>query len=230
MIYLVSDTHALQYELWKMLYEIGEINFTENDYVIVLGDFAYTMSRDGRDETFLRVLSEKPYTVCFIDGNHENFERINSLPVEKWRGGNVHKLKQNVIHLMRGQIFEIDGKRIFTMGGGFSIDREKRTLGVSYFEEEMPSKDEYATALMNLKNAGMSVDYIFTHASPTSVIPTLLNLSGRTRRTGEEELDDFLEKINSSVDFKGWYFGHWHIDAQISEKLFAVYRKPLALK
>ncbi|MBO5287084.1 MAG: metallophosphoesterase [Clostridia bacterium] len=225
MFYVISDTHALQYEFWKMLYEVGENDFTDKDYVIVCGDFAYTMSQDGRDETFLRVLSEKPYTICFVDGNHENFARINSLPVEEWNGGKVHKLKENVIHLMRGQVFTIDQKRIFTFGGGFSIDKELRVLGITYFEEEMPTQQEFDEGISNLSKFNNTVDYIFTHTVPTSLTSRLLHLTNRQKRYGEERLNDYLETIKNTVAFKKWYFGHWHLDSEIDEKFIAVYRK-----
>lgn len=56
------------------------------------------------------------------DGNHENFDRLYAYPVEMWHGGKVHKIRPSVIHLMRGQIFELEEKKIFTFGGASSHD------------------------------------------------------------------------------------------------------------
>ena len=50
-------------------------------------------------------LEDRPFTTLFCEGNHENFDRLYSYPVEKWNGGNVHKIRPSVIHLMRGQVF-----------------------------------------------------------------------------------------------------------------------------
>ena len=73
------------------------------------------------------LLSELPYTILFVDGNHENFDRLLSeFPIEDWNGGKVHKIRPNIIHLMRGHVFEIEGKRIFAMGGGYSVDKYMR--------------------------------------------------------------------------------------------------------
>ena len=47
----------------------------------------------------------------FIDGNHENYDRLSAYPVTEWRGGKVHRIADNILHLMRGQVFEIDGVR-----------------------------------------------------------------------------------------------------------------------
>lgn len=58
---------------------------------------------------------ESNFTTLFVDGNHENHALLDTFPVEEWHGGKIHRIKPSVIHLMRGQVFEIDGKNIFTM-------------------------------------------------------------------------------------------------------------------
>ena len=67
-------------------------------------------------------LEEKSYTTLFVDGNHENFDRLNAYPMEEWHGGKVHKIRPSVLHLMRGQIFNICDKKVFTFGGASSHD------------------------------------------------------------------------------------------------------------
>ena len=197
---------------------------TEEDYIIVCGDFGYTMINKD-DETFLNVLSRERYTVCFCDGNHENFSLLNSLKVEEWNGGKVHKLRKNVIHLMRGQTYELDGKRMFTFGGGFSIDRDKRVLNESYYLEEMPCREEYERGILSLDAVGYNVDYIITHTAPSSVVQEIVKLTGRNDRNGEEELRDYLEQVRKRTAYKRWFFGHWHIDKELENGIVAVYRK-----
>lgn len=58
-----------------------------------------------------------------MDGNHENFKQLNAYDVDIWNGGKVHFIENEIIHLMRGQVFEIDGTRFFTFGGVYSIDK-----------------------------------------------------------------------------------------------------------
>ena len=41
-------------------------------------------------------------------------------------------ISDSICHLMRGQVFDIDGKTFFTFGGGNSIDKAWRTPGVSW--------------------------------------------------------------------------------------------------
>ena len=42
--------------------------------------------------------------------------------MEQWRGGKVRKIRPHVMHLMRGQAFELQGCTFFAMGGAQSHD------------------------------------------------------------------------------------------------------------
>ena len=57
--------------------------------------------------------------------------------MEVWNGGYVHKLRHNLIHLMRGEIYIIEGKTFFTFGGGYSIDKPFRKENVSWWPAEI---------------------------------------------------------------------------------------------
>lgn len=104
---------------------------TKEDYVIICGDFGGVWNKEvenKEEKHLLDWLEGKPFTTLFVDGNHENFDRLYSYPVELWHGGKVHKIRPSVIHLMRGQIYEIDGKSFFTFGGASSHDIESGIL------------------------------------------------------------------------------------------------------
>ena len=163
-------------------------------------------------------METKPYTICFCDGNHENFPAIFSYPQKTWNGGKVHCIRKNILHLMRGQVFTIDNKKIFTMGGAYSIDRYMRTLNYSYWEEELPNNEEYSEAVKNLKEH-KKLDIIITHTAPKEIIRRM----GFTPDAHDIELTGFLEWVMHEVDFTHWYFGHWHLDQTVHDKLTAVY-------
>lgn len=124
MIFITGDCH-------KNFERFNKSNFPEqeemckDDYVIICGDFGGVWNKDkeSKEETMLMDwLDCKPFTTLFVDGNHENFDRLYQYPVEEWNGGKVHKIRPSVIHLMRGQVFNIAGKKIFTFGGAKSHD------------------------------------------------------------------------------------------------------------
>lgn len=207
-----------------------------SDYIIICGDFGY-WSDTPEEEYWLDWLEKKPFTTLWVDGNHENFSRLNALPVDEWYGGKVHYIRPHVIHLMRGQLYDIDGYTLFTMGGASSHDikdgildpddpayREKvrqlnsqgrkmfRVLGRSWWPEELPSGEEYNTALDTLERAGWKVDYVITHCAPTS-IAQILNPDYQP-----DALTDFLEVVNQRLDFHYWICGHYHDNRNLTDK------------
>ena len=143
MIYVTGDTHGLidVEKVSKYRFPDGE-KLSKADYLIICGDWGGLFFNNDRDKTVIDFWENKPYTVLWVDGNHENFDLINTYPVEEWNGGKVHFIRPTVIHLMRGQVYIIDGKKIFTFGGGLSIDKAKRQAYVSWWPQEEPSYAE----------------------------------------------------------------------------------------
>ena len=110
MIYLTGDTHAEFNRFSRKIFDASE-----NDYVIICGDFGGVWNESSYQKYWLDWLAAKPWTTLFVDGNHENYDLLASYPVSQWHGGKVHYIRPNVIHLMRGQVFVIDGLRFFRL-------------------------------------------------------------------------------------------------------------------
>ena len=111
-------------------------HLTRDDYVIILGDFGLVWDESKEILYWLRWLGNKPFTVLFIDGNHENFDLLNQYPVVDYLGGKAHKVSENIYHLMRGEIFTTDGNKYFCMGGAESVDKENRQDHIFITKEE----------------------------------------------------------------------------------------------
>lgn len=225
MIYITGDTHGDQLRFTPQNMP-GEAEWTKDDYLIICGDFGYVFTDSAIENQFLDSLAEKPYTICFCDGNHENFTRIFEYLEIEWNGGRAHKIRDNIFHLMRGYIFDIGGKSFFAMGGAYSIDKYMRTEGVTWWQEEIPTSTQYRVAAKNLEKNGKRVDYIITHTAPSEIIR-------RMRKCPDEhdiELTGFLEWIMYEVDFKKWFFGHWHTDTEFGEKFRALWFDVIEIK
>lgn len=98
---------------------------TKEDCVIICGDFGGIWNygfENQKEAEALDWLDSRPFTTLFVCGNHENFDRLYEYPVEEWHGGKVHKIRDSVLHMMRGQVFEIDDRKIFSFGGASSHD------------------------------------------------------------------------------------------------------------
>ena len=196
-----------------------------SDTLIVCGDFGFLWDGSRKEQSVLKKLASKNFTIAFVDGCHENFELLESLPVTEWNGGKVHMVAPNIVHLMRGQIYTIEGKQIFAFGGGHSQDYEFRREGDMWWEREQPSHDEIREAIRNLAEYGNAVDFIITHEPPAS-LKDCLNVDVLQRL----EVHAFFEDIIKTCSYKKWFFGKCHMDKHIPIKFYAVFNCVTPLK
>lgn len=232
MIYITGDTHAEFKRFSKKVFDA-----TENDYVIICGDFGGVWDQSAEQKYWLDWLAAKPWTTLFLDGNHENYDLLATYPVNQWHGGKVHFIRPNVIHLMRGQVFVIDGIRFFVMGGASShdissgilelddpdfymkrrrLDRARalyRINHLSWWKEELPSEEEYAEGLKNLEAVGNRVDVILSHCAPSSIQDII---SGGFYQ--KDRLTDYLDQVREQCSFRRWFFGHYHENRGVGEQ------------
>ena len=212
-VYITGDIHGelgigrLSSQNWTL----GK-TLTRNDYLVILGDFGliWDLVESKREKYWLDWLENKPWTTLFIDGNHENFARLNSeFEVKEWHGGKIHEIRPHIYHLMRGEIFNLDGYKCLAFGGAASVDRADRIEDISWWAAEMPSDVECAHCVENLIANGDKVDVVFTHEAPAVAFwGAMAGVS-----YGPDKLAYWLQgNIAEAVEFKRWYFGHHHID------------------
>ena len=242
MIYITGDCHG-DYRRLNTENFPEQKEMTRDDYVTVCGDFGY-WDRSKEQEWWRKWLSQKPFTLLWVDGNHENYDMLGELPAEEWKGGNIHRIGENLFHLMRGQVFDLDGAVFFTFGGArshdiqdgvldpdsptFSADYKRlsrrralfRVKHVSWWEEEMPNPAEMDEGRRNLEAHGNQVDFVVTHCAPTSV-QALLG-AGRYR---PDLLTDYLEEIRQQCSYKRWFFGHYHVNRNVTDRDLLLYEQ-----
>lgn len=158
MIYVTGDTHGAEkhgtfsvdgYTNRFSSKSFREGNdFTNDDYVIVLGDFGGVWAFDSRflpdeynnnwlnkqkninmfgetkEEKYnLDWLSNKPGYYCFIGGNHENYDRLYKAYEQiDFKGGKARLIRHNVLFLESGYVYTICNKKLYVMGGAQSHD------------------------------------------------------------------------------------------------------------
>lgn len=214
------DIHKLTPERWRF----GQL-LTKDDYLIICGDFGCVWKNDEKDKKLQEWLKEQPWTTLFIDGNHENHFLLKQYPVEIWKGGKIHKINDSIFHLMRGQVFEIDGYKIFTYGGAYSTDRYHREENLDWWKDEIPTKWEEQEAIKNLNRYNNEVDIIITHDIPSTVESELWFLP-RRKMAGSFEKVYGINYVNpretykyfeENINFKYWFMGHMHEDWKIEK-------------
>lgn len=225
MIYVTGDMHGDE----SRLYDSQWRKLKSGDVLIVCGDFGYLWNGGKNEKSVIEYLGSRKFTVCFVDGTHENFGKIERCHETIWKGGHVHRISGNLFHLMRGQMFNIDGIRIFTFGGGESDDREVRSAeehGI-WFKEELPTPDQLAVGAHNLDAAGLKVDYIITHEPPLLVKSSMLLRRGLPERVNK--LNGYFEELAKSVEFNHWYFGSLHENRLVTSKFTCLFDKIIPL-
>lgn len=222
MIYITGDTHG---EYDDFLNRIYQNSISKNDTAIVCGDFGFVWNTPYA-RRFLSKLAEEPFTIAFVDGNHEDFNLLSAYPIVEWNGGKAHKIAENIYHLMRGQLFTIEGKKFFTMGGAYSIDKAMRVEGVNWWKEELPNNDEYKTAGKTLDSCGYKVDYVLTHTIPQSAIHYI----GAIPDAHDAELTGYFEWLREKLEFKMWFAGHFHVNRLAMDKIHILYDEVVEIK
>lgn len=244
MIYITGDCHGDWTKFSTKAFP-EQKEMSREDFIIVCGDFG--LWHDTNSERYwLDWLAEKPFTVLFVDGNHENFDRLYSdeFDIVDFHGGKSHKIRENVFHLMRGYVFSLCDKKIFAFGGARSHDisdgildpadyenddmfkviyhryqkenKAFRVNHISWWEQEMPSKEEMDFALKTLEENNNEVDFIVSHCCPTEI---QVQVGGE----GYDKLTSFFSEISHKVKFAKWFFGHYHDDRQISIEFVLLY-------
>lgn len=213
MIYVTGDIHG---ELER--FQAASLRrLKKGDSLIVCGDFGFLWNGDRTEAKILQKLGSKKFNILFVDGAHENHELINQYPVTEWNGGKVHQISGNLFHLMRGQVFTIEGKTFFTFGGGESHEKKMRQEAGKWWPQEMPSREEMEEGVENLRTHQMQVDYIITH-EPS---PRMRALSGEPHQVTPLEL--YFEGILKSVQFQKWFFGSMHVNRGIGGSHVALF-------
>jgi len=254
-IWLTGDIHGDPnrlntnsfYEQKEMKQEYGEES-QDNNFIIILGDFGLIWDKEEskNEKYWLDWLENKPFTTLFIDGNHENHKRLNSYPIKEFKGGKVHEIRPHVLHLMRGEIFNINNVKFFTFGGAASHDisdgiidcsdpnwkqQEKKLINegkymfrykdISWWKEEMPNKEEFKNGSDKLKLYNNEVDYILSHSPST----TELILMGGKGLYDIDPLTNYLDDIMAETEYKKHVYGHMHCNKAINDRSICLYEQ-----
>lgn len=229
MIYITGDIHGtISVNRFNTKNFPQQKTMTRNDFVIIAGDFGLLWNGDAEDQYWLKWLNNKNFTTLFIDGNHENFNLLEEYPVEEWNGGKIRKIKDSVYHLLRGQVFEIEGKKFFTFGGADSHDKEHRRENISWWGREMPSYAEYEEGLMNLDRHHWVVDYVLTHTCSEDALEWLSVHHGFNYQV--DQMHRYFNQIKSKLEYEKWFFGHFHLNIELPDRQRLIYTDILKIQ
>ena len=219
MILITGDTHGDVSRFKKK--ELKKLR--KSDTLIICGDFGFVWNGSQAEQKLLKWLGKRKYTVLFVEGVHENFSELEKYPIERWCGGNTRRISGSLRQLMRGQVFDIDGKKIFAFGGGRSEDNDSYLTGDDdearlRWKQEIPTEEELSEGMNNLEMCAFTVDYIVSYEPPAQ-ISEFMELGKNDR----SHVNTYLEQVREKTDFVRWFFGRHHINKLIPPKFQAVF-------
>ena len=200
-----------------------ENHTTTDDALIILGDacIMYYEQENIRQRMLKEFITYQPITLLCIRGNHEaRPSNYSSTQFKVWEddpiipsGVYFEPDYPNILYIADGSTFSLNGKRCLAIGGAYSVDKEYRLLmKLRWFADEELTDEEMDDILDKIDH--QSFDYVFTHTCPEDWQPTDLFLSGINQSKVSKRMEQFLTTVSEIIDFKHWYFGHFHDDRE----------------
>jgi len=194
-IIVIGDVHASQYDLNEI------IKLHNPSIILATGDYGY-WANIKFDNPFPYPKNKKT-KVFFCDGNHEYHPGLIKLTKNK---KSPVKLHNNVFYMPRGSVLKINNYNILFMGGADSIDKEYRTVGYDWFEEELITNND----MLNLPDSNSTnIDIVISHTCPIEFDPMIPYNDYRYQKYNDPSRK-FLSDILHIYKPKQWFFGHWH--------------------
>lgn len=233
-VFVKGDIHGMT----QKLKEFCEQNkLTREDVIILLGDtginYFGSFGEIWKDKGLKKRLANIPVTFFIINGNHDNKPQNTGLYKDSVFFDNevyVEDEFPSLILAKDGLIYNINGSKTFVCGGAYSVDKYYRlSTGRNWFADEQPSDETKLLSESNLEDASWKVDYVITHTCPIGFEPTELFLSNLDQSTVDKTTEIWLRKIEMNLDYKHWYFGHFHGDRDINYKCSILFQEFLEL-
>ena len=146
---------------------------------------------------------------------------IPSYKEKEWNGGIVWYEEEfpNLLFAKDGEVYEIENRRYLALGGAYSVDKFYRLeKGYGWWSNEQPSEETKSS--VNEKLASLEVDIVLSHTCPYRYIPTEMFLPFIDQSTVDQSTEEWLGEIESRINYKAWFCGHWHIDKRIDKMHF----------
>lgn len=219
MIYITGDTHG---DFGRVQYFCRRMNTSVEDIMIVLGDAGINYYQNTRDIRLKQMLSQEKITLFCIHGNHEiRPANIPAYKVKEWHGGNVYFEEEypNILFGIDGEIYDFNGKKSLVIGGAYSVDKMYRLMrGYGWWEDEQPSNE--IKAKVEAVVANNKIDIVLSHTCPLKYEPVEVFLKGINQLQVDKSTEEWLDRIESDVNYEKWYCGHYHTSKKIDKMQF----------
>ena len=207
------------------------------DVLIILGDAGLNYYCDEMDDKLKRKVSKLPITLFCIHGNKEKRpQNIDTYGIRNFCTGKVYYEPKypNINFAIDGEVYAFEGRKYLVVGGAHSVNKlECLAECLPYWDDEMPDNQVKSTVEEKLRSESNRIYGMLTHTCPMKYIPTEMLMSTKAAESTESldypldidrSTEEWLDKLEETVDYQIWYCGHYHIDKEI-DKLHMMYRE-----
>jgi hypothetical protein len=193
----MSATHPTRLNTPKMI-----------NSVTIIGD---CHQKYRRYHEIIRQKDRHEYTIQIGDFGLSKYETLDNVDHTKHiiiRGNHDNTiLAKNYPHFLDayGYMTNFNGINFFWYSGAYSIDRQYRTIGIDYFEDEQLSIDQFMKARELYRE--IKPDIVLTHDCPDEVSLKILDAN---QRKYENLTGWALQELFNIHQPKKWRFGHYH--------------------
>jgi len=199
--------------------------YNEINYHIILGDGGFLWHGQQKLEASnFKTLSERPFPILCVIGNHEPVLGRSDLPeIDIGIGEKVIVIREAspfVAYLKRGKVYYINNRKILVLGGALSIDQDRREPEISWWKNEYWTKEE-ENELFALLEKEHDFDYVLSHTGPHRINKTVFQyMPDIDELKFSDEVGYLNDKIDAKITFKQWFCGHWHYNFSYFDEEF----------
>jgi len=213
-MYFLGDLHG---NFSHLLYTLTRLK-KRNINVVQVGDFGigFHGEQDFKNLDYInQALNEWDAKLWIIRGNHDDPKFFRGELRDK-----INTAYPNIYFIEDYEVVEIEGKKLFCLGGGVSIDRTYRTEGKSYWKDEIVVYDQFKID-ETIKNHD-NIDIIITHSAPMWCHPKgvdapivreycMVDNALKQDLIDEREiLGSVFDVLNDKFKFRYHFYGHFH--------------------
>ena len=161
-VLLVGDLHG---DVNALRRAFQTAYYNESLALIQLGDYGFGWSVTDGECNYAaltsRFVAETGIHFYFLDGNHENFDLLESIDLTE---DGLRDVAPGVTHLPRGSKITIGETNFLAFGGAYSVDKPNRTIGRSWWPQETITDEDVERAI-----ATGPADVFLSHDIPDGI-------------------------------------------------------------
>lgn len=233
MLYVTGDTHGENVERFSFKRVPGLRDLTADDIIVVCGDTAL-MWPDHEKETVytLKQLEDKPFSIVFVLGNHDNYDWAETLPRVDVLGGTMRQIVvddiayENRYIVDSWTVADLSGYHCLLCAHAKSHDiqhlyREDDYEGIAMARKRgewfrvahktwWPQEELDAEAIEPFiqEHEGEHFDAILTHDCPGMFCRMAGPDDGMRLKPSPQE--EYFDSWRSRLDYDVWVHGHMH--------------------